>query len=207
MVISVYEREVAVSLSDTTDINPAQRLAFARISARDISVLRTVWPIIEPSLDQILDSFYRHIHGEAKLSTMIGDSEGRLKNAQKKHWKNLFTDGFSATYFENAHRIGQTHYRIGLEPKWYIAAYQFVLDEVVDGQIKAQLKDKPTGTTFRWHTRRLTQDGVGWYYILDTVLGPATDQPITQWDECFLPVKLSGYLPIVKVQDPAGNLV
>lgn len=120
-----------MSLSDTTDINPAHRLAFARISARDISVLRTVWPIIEPSLDQILDSFYRHIHGEAKLSTMIGDSEGRLKNAQKKHWKNLFTDGFSATYFENAHRIGQTHYRIGLEPKWYIAAYQFVLDEVV----------------------------------------------------------------------------
>lgn len=120
-----------MSVSGTTDIHPAQRLAFARISDRDIAVLRTVWPVIEPALDQILDAFYRHIHGEPKLSAMIGDREVRLKNAQKTHWKNLFTSGFSTAYFENAHRIGQTHYRIGLEPKWYVAAYQFVLDEVV----------------------------------------------------------------------------
>jgi hypothetical protein len=82
-----------------------------------------------------------------------------------------------------------------------------VLDEVVDGQIEAQLKDKATGATFRWHTRRLTQDNVAWYLLLDTVLGPATDHPISQWDECFLPVKLSGYLVGVKIKDATGNLV
>ncbi|MFT4090664.1 MAG: protoglobin domain-containing protein, partial [Asticcacaulis sp.] len=119
-----------MSLSDATDIQPERRLKFARITDQDKTLLRQVWPVIEPSLDHILDAFYQHIHGEEKLSAMIGDSESRLKTAQKKHWKNLFTDGFSKTYFENAHRIGQTHYRIGLEPRWYIAAYQFVLDEV-----------------------------------------------------------------------------
>jgi len=125
------EKKAAAFVTEVAGVRPEERLQFARITAEDMAVLRRVWPMIEPSLDQILDNFYRHIHGEKKLSDMIGDSEARLKNAQKRHWKNLFTDGFSQAYFDNAHRIGQTHYRIGLEPRWYIAAYQFVLDEVV----------------------------------------------------------------------------
>lgn len=129
MVISAHDREVAVSLSRTTDMQAEQRLKFARITDKDKQTLRQVWPMIEPALERILDDFYRHIHSEPKLSAMVGENESRLKNAQKKHWANLFNDGFSTAYFENAHRIGQTHYRIGLEPRWYIAAYQFVLDE------------------------------------------------------------------------------
>jgi hypothetical protein len=73
------------------------------------------------------------------------------------------------------------------------------IDRVLDGQIKAQLESKPTNTTFRWHTRRLTRGNVFWYDALNTVMGPKIDRPISQWEECFLPVKLREYLRTVTV--------
>ncbi|CAL4868720.1 hypothetical protein MMA231_03009 [Asticcacaulis sp. MM231] len=115
------------------------RLAFARIASEDIAQLRQVWPLIEPSLPRILNAFYAHVRKEPSLGEMIGDNENRLQGAQIRHWKSLFNDGFTTGYFDNALRIGQTHHRIGLEPKWYIAAYQFVLDELAVTLTKAYI--------------------------------------------------------------------
>jgi hypothetical protein len=70
------------------------------------------------------------------------------------------------------------------------------IDHALGGQIKPQL-DEPSGTTWRWHTRRLTRDSVVWYTMLNTAMGPATDRPISQWEEGFLPVKLSEHLESV----------
>ena len=82
-----------------------------------------------------------------------------------------------------------------------------VLDKAADGQIKAQLSTQPTGTTYRWHTRRLSQQDPAWYFALDTVLGPAIDRPISKWDESFLPIKFSKYLSDVTIKDPAGQSI
>ena len=79
-----------------------------------------------------------------------------------------------------------------------------MIDTVTNGQLKAQLLPHPTGTTFRWHVRRLTQGDPFWYWALDTVLAPAMDRPISQWDESFLPVKFAGFLSHVAIKDPGG---
>jgi methyl-accepting chemotaxis protein len=124
-------------LSEPSLSEHRHRLAFARITQEDITQLRDVWPRLEPSLPRILTAFYAHVMKEPHLAAMIGSNEARLQGAQVRHWKSLFTDGFSPAYFNNALRIGQTHHRIGLEPKWYIAAYQFVLDELTVTLTKA----------------------------------------------------------------------
>jgi hypothetical protein len=68
------------------------------------------------------------------------------------------------------------------------------IDHVLDGQLKSQLDAKPTGTTWRWHTRRLTRGNVLWYSALNTVMGPNIDRPISAWEESFLPVKMREHL-------------
>jgi hypothetical protein len=73
------------------------------------------------------------------------------------------------------------------------------IDRVLDGQIKAQLEARPTGTTWRWHTRRLTRGNVFWYSALNTVMGPKIDRPISAWEECFLPVKMREHLRSVLI--------
>ncbi len=108
------------------------RLAFAQITPADTMRLAEVWETLSPHLPRIMQAFYAHVITEPRLAAMIGTHEDRLQSAQIQHWKTLFTDGFSPRYFETAHRIGRTHHRIGLEPRWYIAGYQFVLDHLVD---------------------------------------------------------------------------
>ena len=79
------------------------------------------------------------------------------------------------------------------------------IDKVLGGQIKAQLDPRATGTTFRWHTRRLTRVEPIWYTLLNTVLGPATDRPISQWGESFLPLKLRDHIRSVTIKTPDGG--
>ncbi len=81
------------------------------------------------------------------------------------------------------------------------------LDKATGGQIQAQLSPQPTGTTYRWHTRRLSRENLAWYLMLDTALGPATDRPISKWEESFLPVKFSGYLDHLTIKDSTGQSI
>jgi uncharacterized protein YoxC len=103
------------------------RLKFAEIDDSTIASLRLLWPVIQPGLDDILSGFYHHVKTYPELASMIGDMEPRLKAVQKSHWEKLFTNGFDRDYQESINRIGHVHCRIGLEPRWYIGGYKFVL--------------------------------------------------------------------------------
>jgi methyl-accepting chemotaxis protein len=113
------------SASGETDLG--ERLAFAAIDDRTRALLAEAWPHVEAALPEILDGFYAHIAGFPHLSALIGDRSEPLKAAQSKHWKRLFDGRFDVEYARSARRIGEAHYRIGLEPRWYIGGYQFVL--------------------------------------------------------------------------------
>jgi hypothetical protein len=73
------------------------------------------------------------------------------------------------------------------------------IDQATGGQIKPQLAGIATGTTFRWHTSRLTADTLWLYTSLYYVLGHPVDRPLSAWEESFLPEKLSGHLRAVTI--------
>jgi hypothetical protein len=81
------------------------------------------------------------------------------------------------------------------------------IDAVVGGAARAALTARPSGTTWRFHTRRSLQHSVPQYFGVTASLGPAGDEPITRWDETFLPGKLFEYLRDVVVTGEAGRLV
>jgi len=114
-------------MSQTDDSGQESRLAFAGIDEETCAQLRKLWPLIEPNLDGILAGFYDHLRKDPRMKALVGDRQGSLESAQKKHWKRLFTSGFDADYVASINRIGRAHVRIGLEPRWYIAGYQHVM--------------------------------------------------------------------------------
>ncbi len=101
------------------------------IDARTSELLRRFWQVAEPALPGILDGFYRHVVSEQQLAVMIGSEIPRLKKAQGAHWARLFNGRFDTDYMEGVRTIGMVHNRIGLEPRWYIGAYNFVLNRLV----------------------------------------------------------------------------
>jgi hypothetical protein len=80
------------------------------------------------------------------------------------------------------------------------------LNEVLNGQLKAQTAQHFTGTTYRWHTRRLAQDDWYLYIALNFIMGHPIDRDITTWQQMFLPVKMMETLRGIKVEDDSGNL-
>ncbi|QFT32406.1 Heme-based aerotactic transducer HemAT [Labrenzia sp. THAF82] len=114
----------------------AVRLEFAQIDQSTIVSLQKIWPVIKPDLDSILDDFYLHLRGQPKLAELVGEMQPRLVSAQKSHWEKLFMSGFDQDYQDSINRIGHVHCRIGLEPRWYIAGYRFVLTRLHAGIIK-----------------------------------------------------------------------
>ncbi|GAA0781496.1 globin-coupled sensor protein [Roseibium denhamense] len=108
-----------------------KRLRFAEVDQEHIARLQNIWPTIKPSLDDLLEGFYQHVRSEPDMAEMVGSKQPRLVSAQKTHWEKLFTSGFDDDYFESINRIGHVHCRIGLEPRWYIAGYRFVLGRLL----------------------------------------------------------------------------
>ena len=107
------------------------RMRFMRIDARTGELLREFWKIVEPALPKLLEGFYQHVTREPQLARMIGNDIPRLKTAQKTHWARLFNGRFDQDYMHGVRTIGHVHNKIGLEPRWYIGGYNFVLSQLV----------------------------------------------------------------------------
>jgi methyl-accepting chemotaxis protein len=107
------------------------RLAFLEIDDATKRELANAWPIIERALPEIMKKFYQKMLALPNLAAMLGAQQQRLVSVQTKHWTRLFSASFDVDYEQSIRRIGLVHHKIGLEPRWYIGGYAFVLNEIV----------------------------------------------------------------------------
>lgn len=108
------------------------RLKFMQIDQTTRQVLAKFWKVVQPRMPQILDGFYNHVGTVPALAKLVGSDSSRLKKAQHAHWEQLFSGRFDDGYFAGVRAIGLIHNRIGLEPRWYIGGYNFVLAKLIE---------------------------------------------------------------------------
>jgi methyl-accepting chemotaxis protein len=123
------------------------RLSFMRIDGRTGELLREFWKVVEPALPRILEGFYSHITREPQLARMIGRDAPRLKAAQGSHWARLFNGRFDHDYMQGVRAIGLIHNKNGLEPRWYIGGYNFLLSQLATLAVRQ----------YRWKPARLAE--------------------------------------------------
>jgi methyl-accepting chemotaxis protein len=129
----------------STDLDRNGRISFLLIDERVRADLREFRPLLSQHIDKILDAFYSHVQSNPTASKLFGSSTGnsidRARSLQKKHWlDNVFTGEFNEGYFEQIVKIGMIHERVGLEPRWYMAAYAFTLNKLVELSVTAYRK-------------------------------------------------------------------
>ena len=81
------------------------------------------------------------------------------------------------------------------------------LDLALGGRLRAALVGKPTGTTFRSHSLRLTAAFPAVFTGLIIGLGMPTDVPIDAWEETFIPMELERHLRSVDLIGEDGAAV
>ncbi len=79
------------------------------------------------------------------------------------------------------------------------------LDRVLGGRIRAATEGLETGTTYRWHTVRLLGPVLAAYAGIQFVMGNRADEPISVWDEMFLPLPLQRHLEEVRAPTFEGE--
>ena len=105
------------------------RLDAIRLDTESRAALRGLRPLIAATLPAVLDDFYTHLQGFPDMAHLFVDAGHmrRARDAQLRHWDVIAQGAFDAGYVESVTRIGEAHNRLGLEPRWYIAGYGFLL--------------------------------------------------------------------------------
>lgn len=113
-----------------TDIS--ERLTFLRLDRSGIQALQEIAPVVREALPGILEAFYSHVRATPQVLRLFNGETGIgfAKSKQAEHWGIILRGEFSAEYVESVLRIGRTHARIGLEPRWYLAGYNFIIERV-----------------------------------------------------------------------------
>lgn len=109
-----------------------RQLALIGMTTKDIAILQHVKPYIEANIARIVDAFYGALQKESHLLSIIQQHSTieRLKQTLTTHVKEMFDGNIDEAFIEKRRRVAQAHVRIGLEPKWYIASFQHLLEEM-----------------------------------------------------------------------------
>lgn len=123
------------------DTSIRRRLAFNRIDDEAINVLRSGKPFLLGIMPAILDKFYDHVGAYSETSNFFQSREHMMhaKEMQLRHWSIILDGKFDDKYEASVKKIGETHNRLGLEPRWYIGGYNALVTDLI-GSIATQMK-------------------------------------------------------------------
>jgi methyl-accepting chemotaxis protein len=109
------------------------RLAFIQLDDERCARIRSIKAILDKQLPIALDKFYRIIQNTPETKKFFSSTThmDSAKNAQVAHWRSISSGNFDDAYVSNVRKVGQTHARIGLEPRWYIGGYALVVDHLI----------------------------------------------------------------------------
>lgn len=111
----------------------AERLRFAGIDDDDRALLREFRPAVAEKLPGILDEFYDHIRMFPDVARLFPSRAVilRAREMQIAHWALITAGAFDGAYARSVRRIGEVHCRLGLEPRWYIGGYNFIVTRLI----------------------------------------------------------------------------
>jgi methyl-accepting chemotaxis protein len=122
------------------DHDIAERLSFMGLDAEARAHLKKLKPVIAGAIDEALDVFYkkarsvpstnRHFTGEDHIAS--------AKRRQESHWNVIADAEYGDAYVKAVLTIGNTHARLGLEPRWYIGGYALIAEKLIHAVIAEQ---------------------------------------------------------------------
>ena len=110
-----------------------ERVAFMGIDDKARAALRDLRPVVGKAIGPALASFYAKVAATPETRKFFKDDQhmAAASARQQSHWDGIVQAEFSEDYVRAVRAIGETHARIGLEPRWYIGGYAVVSDYLI----------------------------------------------------------------------------
>lgn len=128
-----------------TDSVNSQRLNFHGLDSNIRDTLRANKAFILSELPSALDAFYDHVARFEETAKFFKNRQHMMhaKAMQLKHWELITNGEFGADYLTSVTKIGEVHNKIGLEPHWYIGAYNFLLCAMLEAVARRYARRLP----------------------------------------------------------------
>lgn len=122
-----YKKDVYIDVENHEDVS--QQIHMIHLTTNDLCMIRSLQSIIEEHLEDIVTKFYKNLANRAELTDIINrqSSVDRLKITLTKHIYEMFSGKIDQDYIKQRTIIAHVHVRIGLEPTWYMCAFQDLL--------------------------------------------------------------------------------
>ena len=103
----------------------AGRLAFFDYGDEDRALLARLRPMLEKQAETLVAAFYRHLLSFPETRHHLRDPAvtRRLLDDQRHYLLSLAGPVVDEAYLAQRCRIGETHQRLGIEPRWVLGAY------------------------------------------------------------------------------------
>lgn len=119
-----------VSISPSLGNSIDTQMQMIQLTTNDLAILRVMKPLLKDNIESIVANFYKNLEKEPSLGRIIQDnsSVSRLKQTLNKHISEMFDGVINEEFLQKRHRIAAVHARIGLAPKWYMSAFQDLMN-------------------------------------------------------------------------------
>ncbi|TMV44472.1 chemotaxis protein [Paenibacillus mesophilus] len=102
------------------------QLKMIDLTENDLRIIRRIQPFILEHIDDVVDEFYKTVIDVNGLRTIIEkhSTVERLRETLRHHLTEMFGGKLDDEFVQKRLKIAEVHQRIGLEPKWYMGAFQ-----------------------------------------------------------------------------------
>lgn len=113
-----------INITDSRQLS--LQLNMIDLTVTDLNVIRSIQPLIAAHLEDIVEAFYRSVVSIKELEQIISNNSmvEHLKMTMRQHLLELLNGQLNDDFVQKRLRIAEIHHRIGLEPKWYMGAFQ-----------------------------------------------------------------------------------
>ncbi|WP_026605876.1 globin-coupled sensor protein [Methylocapsa acidiphila] len=117
-----------------------QRLDFLNFDEKTKASMRDLKPLIAAAIGPALGAFYAKVREAPDTRRFFRDDShmASAKSRQEQHWEIIAAADYGETYVRAVKAIGQTHARLGLEPRWYVGGYALVTESLIHALVKDQ---------------------------------------------------------------------
>ncbi|PTY81923.1 hypothetical protein B5V88_02050 [Heyndrickxia sporothermodurans] len=130
-VLEKDEQLISINIKDH-EVN--KQMQMIRFTEGDLRIAASIKYIVDQNIEKIVDDFYDAIGHQANLMNIINQysSIDRLRQTLKRHISEMFVGVIDDGFIEKRKTIAVVHLHIGLEPKWYLGAFQNLLYSLIE---------------------------------------------------------------------------
>ncbi|MGE7185374.1 protoglobin domain-containing protein [Peribacillus sp. NPDC006672] len=126
-----FKEQVGINITEFPSV--LTQVDMIHLTIGDLCIIRSLQDEVKEHLSQIIENFYKNLKNESSLMKIISDNSSvdRLKKTLHRHMFEMFSGTIDDAYIKQRYVIAQVHVRIGLQPKWYMSAFQDLLQSLI----------------------------------------------------------------------------